>query len=473
MKKVLFSFISIILFLSVLSSIRTEAASNIKVIYNGNPMTFDVNPVIENGTTLVEFKTLFNALGININYEPKTKKVSGVKDRLKIELTLGSKTAYINGQKQILEVPAKVVDGRTLVPLRFVGQSTGADIKWDGKNRIVTINNLDEEDSNNKIEDVPNNEKYLKEIPMLKIGETYTDGQIEVTVEKVEYINNGVNDGFKIYFEVFNKSNNTLENEGGFQFRLKQSLYEDEVNELGYGIHFNKMGYIYPNEKRTGYFYYLYNREIEIKEIQYHYRESGILKEPISKWIVDKSIVIDEKANGNKSEGTMIEEDVNGDAHEGNITSTQELQSFLNQNYSTLETVIGSTNFTFNILENDRTYIAYDYWIQVKYEYEFFEGAMSSTKYTREQKDTLFNQLKEHQKNLAEAVISKMSNKKFYGGYYDSWYKYPNLRVDLQTRRYLSWTNYDQAPLLEFDEYYATKPSTFRWYDFIDDTLLR
>ena len=73
-------------------------------------------------------------------------------------------------------------------------------------------------------------------------------------------------------------------------------------------------------------------------------------------------------------------------------------------------------------------------------------------------------------RNIGETVIKKMPDKKFYGGYYDSWYRYPNLRVDLQTRRYYSWTNYDEPNILSNkSEYEQTKPSKFRWYDFIDD----
>lgn len=152
------------------------------------------------------------------------------------------------------------------------------------------------------------------------------------------------------------------------------------------------------------------------------------------------------------------------------LTNTQELKAYLEENFATLDTIIGTTHFTFNIYENDRIYNAYDYWIQVKYEYEFFGGAMNSIKYTTEQKQTLYNQLKAHQEKLGRSVIAAMPDKKFYGGYYDSWYKYPTLKVDLQTRRYFSWTNYEY--IYAVDEYNLTTPSTFRWWDLIDDELM-
>jgi len=67
------------------------------------------------------------------------------------------------------------------------------------------------------------------------------------------------------------------------------------------------------------------------------------------------------------------------------ITNLSELKTFLNTNYSTLQTCIGQTHFTFNIDENTDSFTEYDYWIQVGYEYEFFSGAMTSIKYTIEE----------------------------------------------------------------------------------------
>lgn len=154
------------------------------------------------------------------------------------------------------------------------------------------------------------------------------------------------------------------------------------------------------------------------------------------------------------------------------ITEIDQIEGYLTDEFGTLDTVIGTTNFTFNISENDRIYFPEDYWIQVGYEYEFFEGAMSSIKYTNEQKDILKKELKEHQKNIGEALIELLPNKKLTGGYYDSWYRYPNLKVDLITRSYYSWTNYDEVDWKSnISDYEQTEPSYFRWDDSIDDEL--
>jgi hypothetical protein len=156
------------------------------------------------------------------------------------------------------------------------------------------------------------------------------------------------------------------------------------------------------------------------------------------------------------------------------ISNLSELQTFLDNNYSELKTCIGNTKFTFEISENDRSYIEYDYWIKVRYEYDYFGGAMTSIKYTEEEKQQLRQELKNHQEKLAKAVIDAMPDKKFDGGYYDSWWEYPYSKVGLITRRYYSWLNYDKPDIfsIDFNQIYnLTKPSFFRWWSLIDDEL--
>lgn len=146
-----------------------------------------------------------------------------------------------------------------------------------------------------------------------------------------------------------------------------------------------------------------------------------------------------------------------------NVKDTKELINYLEDNFSILDTVIGSTSFTFYIMENDSTILPFDYWIQVGFDSQYFSGAQYSKKYTDVQKDTLKAQLKNHMESIGKAAIKAMPDKKLYGGYYDSWYKYPDLKLELITRHYFSWTNYEQGK--------QAIPSTFRWYDAQDDKL--
>jgi len=56
-----------------------------------------------------------------------------------VELTLGSRQARINGVLTALDAPADTVAGFTMVPLRFVSESLGAEVRWNNATRIVAL----------------------------------------------------------------------------------------------------------------------------------------------------------------------------------------------------------------------------------------------------------------------------------------------------------------------------------------------
>ncbi len=153
------------------------------------------------------------------------------------------------------------------------------------------------------------------------------------------------------------------------------------------------------------------------------------------------------------------------------IVTIDDLAYYLIVNFGRLNTSTGVTYFTFDIIGNDSSIFPYDYWIQVKYDFQFFYDLQYSNKITTEMNHIVCQELKNHQEKLAKAAISVMPGKKFYGGYYDSWYRYPELEIDLITRHYYSWTNYQPPSILT--SYYEAIISDFSWYDFIDDELER
>jgi len=157
---------------------------------------------------------------------------------------------------------------------------------------------------------------------------------------------------------------------------------------------------------------------------------------------------------------------------EGNIQleSKAELKEYLNKHFSKLNTSLGETEFDFWIIENDRITLPYDYWIMVKYDFSFIYDIKYSNKISENQRLTVKSELREYQKQLGETVIKLMSDKKITGGYYQSWYKYPNLKIDLQTWRFYTWNNHTNYNILvDTNPYNKTKINGFKWDDFIDD----
>lgn len=70
-------------------------------------------------------------------------------------------------------------------------------------------------------------------------------------------------------------------------------------------------------------------------------------------------------------------------------------------------------------------------------------------------------QLKEFMKNLATDLMEKTPNKKLAGSYHDSYYRYPNIKMDRIIEDYCTWANYDHGND-------SAKVSTFRWLPNLD-----
>lgn len=114
---------------------------DIKVMLNGKMLEFDTDPVIENDTTLVPLRAIFEALGMTVEWDADTGKITAFKDGVNIELTVGSTSAYKNGETITIST-APYITGRgvTLVPVRFISESCGMDVTWDSDTRTVSIN---------------------------------------------------------------------------------------------------------------------------------------------------------------------------------------------------------------------------------------------------------------------------------------------------------------------------------------------
>jgi len=103
------------------------------------PKTMDVAPRIENGRTFVPVRFIGEAFGADFSWDEKNQKVTYSMGSNYIELFIGKNSANINGQSVSLDAPPFIYEGRTLVPFRFMGQSIGAQVEWNNDTRTATI----------------------------------------------------------------------------------------------------------------------------------------------------------------------------------------------------------------------------------------------------------------------------------------------------------------------------------------------
>lgn len=117
----------------------TASRTGISVLLNGAVVDFqDQQPVNKDGRVLVPVNAIFSALGAEVTWDQATKKITAVKGSTTIIMTIGSKTATINGQALTLDVPAQIIGNRTLVPVRFISEGLGLDVLWNAAAQTVT-----------------------------------------------------------------------------------------------------------------------------------------------------------------------------------------------------------------------------------------------------------------------------------------------------------------------------------------------
>ena len=109
------------------------------VFYNNEKISFDQLPVIENNRTLVPIRAIFEKIGAEVAWDPNTQTATATKDDTTITLTINSTTATKNGKNITLDVAPKIVNGRTLVPLRFVSDCFNVDVNWDGDMKMASL----------------------------------------------------------------------------------------------------------------------------------------------------------------------------------------------------------------------------------------------------------------------------------------------------------------------------------------------
>ncbi|MEN6328224.1 MAG: copper amine oxidase N-terminal domain-containing protein [Syntrophomonas sp.] len=129
----------IVIFIVIISSAGL-AQANPSVILDGQQLSFDVPPIIENGSTLVPLRAIFEPLGANVTWDDTTQTVTAIKAGTEVQLNIGESVAFKNGFVVNLPVPAQIVNGRTLVPLRFVSEALGANVEWNQLTESIAIN---------------------------------------------------------------------------------------------------------------------------------------------------------------------------------------------------------------------------------------------------------------------------------------------------------------------------------------------
>jgi hypothetical protein len=111
----------------------------VTVLLDGQPQSFEQSAVFKDGSTLVPLRGIFEKLGAKVDWDNDTRTVTATKGDIAIKLKVGANFAYVNGRSVTLAAKAEIINGSTMVPLRFVSEALGAEVKWDNDTTTAII----------------------------------------------------------------------------------------------------------------------------------------------------------------------------------------------------------------------------------------------------------------------------------------------------------------------------------------------
>lgn len=138
MKRIL-SVIFLVLTMIVIYPLITPAQEPVSVFVNGFSLESDVLPIIQNGRTLIATQAIAEAMDIDISWDDQTRTVNATDGVTTVCLQIDNCTAYHNNNAVILDVAPQIVNGHSLIPLRFFAEAFNYQVNWDSTLHRVSI----------------------------------------------------------------------------------------------------------------------------------------------------------------------------------------------------------------------------------------------------------------------------------------------------------------------------------------------
>lgn len=117
----------------------TSTAGAVDLYVDTAKVETDTPPTVVDGRTLVPVRAIFEAVGATVTWDAATSTATGVRGDIVVSIQIDNTTAYVNGESRTLDVPAQLINGRTMVPARFISESMGCDVTWDGNTGTAAV----------------------------------------------------------------------------------------------------------------------------------------------------------------------------------------------------------------------------------------------------------------------------------------------------------------------------------------------
>lgn len=107
---------------------------------NSKPVeNLPLEPIILNDYTLVPARETFEKIGADVTWIKDTEQVQIVYKDMIVLMKINDTNATVNGNLFKMDIPPKLINSKTMIPVRFVSEAIGLDVQWDNKTRIINI----------------------------------------------------------------------------------------------------------------------------------------------------------------------------------------------------------------------------------------------------------------------------------------------------------------------------------------------
>lgn len=197
MKKI----IGLLSLVSLFISSTAYAAREVDVRLNCITLEFDQPAIISENRTMVPLRKIFESLGAQVEWDDLTRTAIATKGERKVSITIGTNQLIVNDEIIELDVPAKIMNNRTLVPLRAISEAFLCDVLWNDTESLVDIFDLTfinsakaEYNSDNGI-----NFTYFSDSDLIKKSEdelSVKSGDVSATITREPAENVTINDEY-------------------------------------------------------------------------------------------------------------------------------------------------------------------------------------------------------------------------------------------------------------------------------------
>lgn len=112
----------------------------ITIKINGTPIFTDTNPYVKQNRTFVPVRFVAEAFDMNVEWAGDEKKIILSDDEHTVQMWMDSNKLIVNGEEVLMDVNVEGVNGRAMVPVRYLAEIKGFDVKWDDYTYSVELN---------------------------------------------------------------------------------------------------------------------------------------------------------------------------------------------------------------------------------------------------------------------------------------------------------------------------------------------